>query len=326
MTDENESFRIELEPAVEENALPESQAGEQQANRPHRHPRYPDVIVEPPVATEDEEIYCPVCSYNLTGIYSGRCPECGAEFHREALIAAQQANQITLIPWDDPEEMPLKRRLSRTLRICLVSAERFAFAFAVRPRESRVATFFCFTVLAATLIGLLATLAFVSIGRLTSDPYTGLIEPLRNCCRVCAFIPLAIVTSTFFVGLFLWAYCPHYDGLRHFKPWLSIAAYAAAHFLLIAVAIPVYLLLPALIARVAIYEYMTVAFFIWAGCTALCVLTLRAVIWWRTAELKDPTFTVFVIAFLYGLSALACLYLAAPIGDGMAWTIRVFQQ
>lgn len=326
MSDETESFRIELEPAVEEKALRESRAAEQPANRSHPHPKYPAVIVEPPVATDDEEIYCPVCSYNLTGIYSGRCPECGAEFHREALIAAQQANQITLMPWDDPEEMPLKLRLFRTLRICLVSAERFAFAFAVRPRESRVASFFCITVLAATLIGLLATLTFVAITRLANDPYTGLIESLRNCCRACAFIPLAIVTSTFLVALFLWAYCPHYDGQRHFRPWLSIAAYAAAHYLLIAAAIPVYLLLPAMVARVAIYEYMVTAFFIWAGCTALCVLTLRAVIWWRTAELKDPTFTVFVIAFLYGLSALACLYLAAPIGDAIAWTIRVFQQ
>jgi uncharacterized paraquat-inducible protein A len=34
-------------------------------------------------------IVCPTCGYNLTGLKSTRCPECGSEFTLDQLIAAQ---------------------------------------------------------------------------------------------------------------------------------------------------------------------------------------------------------------------------------------------
>ncbi|MFQ5502785.1 MAG: hypothetical protein ACE5EQ_10880, partial [Phycisphaerae bacterium] len=68
---------------------------------------------------EGEGIYCPICNYNLTGILSGRCPECGSMFHREALLEAQRSNQVTLIPWECPGYMPMLQRLGQTLRISL---------------------------------------------------------------------------------------------------------------------------------------------------------------------------------------------------------------
>jgi len=72
-------------------------------------------------SSSDEEIYCPICNYNLTGIMTGRCPECGSLFDREGLMANQKANRITLIPWDDPAETLFLPRLKKTLAICLLT-------------------------------------------------------------------------------------------------------------------------------------------------------------------------------------------------------------
>ncbi|MGE5607957.1 MAG: hypothetical protein ACM359_01775 [Bacillota bacterium] len=43
-------------------------------------------------ANQVQELYCPVCNYNLFGIKSSRCPECGQEFDRLELAQPQ-------IPW-----------------------------------------------------------------------------------------------------------------------------------------------------------------------------------------------------------------------------------
>lgn len=112
-----------------------------------------DVTHTPPqIATglptsSDEEIYCPICNYNLTGILNGRCPECGSFFDRQAIMANQQANRITLIPWDDPAETEFWPRFKKTLAICLFDAKRFAFAFSVQPQRTRAYSFLWLTIL-----------------------------------------------------------------------------------------------------------------------------------------------------------------------------------
>jgi rubrerythrin len=35
------------------------------------------------------EIVCPVCGYRMAGLREARCPECGAAFTIEQLVAAQ---------------------------------------------------------------------------------------------------------------------------------------------------------------------------------------------------------------------------------------------
>lgn len=40
-------------------------------------------------------VVCPVCSYNLTGLHSSDCPECGARFTVDGLLAAQR-ERVTL--------------------------------------------------------------------------------------------------------------------------------------------------------------------------------------------------------------------------------------
>jgi hypothetical protein len=38
-------------------------------------------------------IVCPLCGYNLTGLRESRCPECGASFTLEELLAAQPTHE-----------------------------------------------------------------------------------------------------------------------------------------------------------------------------------------------------------------------------------------
>ena len=283
-------------------------------------PPEPTVII-----TEDEEIYCPVCNYNLSGIFSGRCPECGAFFDRHALIAAQQANAITLIPWDDPQEILLWPRLWRTIRISLLQAERFAFAFSVRPRESKAASFFIGVLLVAILIGAAASLALHVVARFTPDVYDGLHDPLTFICSVSWFILLTVGTTTLLTGVWLWICCPHYDGQRHFLPWLSISAYASAHYLMAAAAIPTCAILPLIVERSSEMEFLAATISIWVACAILCVCTLRAVIEWRTAEMDRSNAALYAVAFVHLATPIVNLFVGNYLGIQMAWLIRLFR-
>lgn len=40
-----------------------------------------------------DQLLCPTCGYNLTGLKGTRCPECGSEFTLDALLAAQPARR-----------------------------------------------------------------------------------------------------------------------------------------------------------------------------------------------------------------------------------------
>ena len=50
----------------------------------------------PQVLSADIELHCPVCGYSLTGLTSGRCPECGQQHDRERLTR-----------WATQPELPL---------------------------------------------------------------------------------------------------------------------------------------------------------------------------------------------------------------------------
>ena len=280
--------------------------------RPQREPRLTTVVLE------DEEIFCPICNYNLTGNDSGRCPECGSFFDRHALIAAQRADAVTLIPWDDPEEMPFLKRFRETLKICLVNAERFAFAFSVQPQESKALSFFAMVTATTIVFGWMTCAVYL----LSANPFTAGVSRLLTgvicCVVVCMHVVLSLLVGTLLSGVTLWIFCPHYDGKRHLKPWLSIAAYASAHYLMFATAIPIAALVPLVIGRPDSFEDITVVTLIWLGCATLCVLTLRAVVFFRMAEIEDYRFTIFLLAAIHVGSSLVSLYLSVSVGQWIA--------
>jgi len=42
-----------------------------------------------------DAVSCPVCGYNMTGLKEARCPECGAQFTLDQLLAAQPQREVT---------------------------------------------------------------------------------------------------------------------------------------------------------------------------------------------------------------------------------------
>ena len=54
------------------------------------------------------DLFCPHCDYNLRGLESNRCPECGREFDREKLSRSQ-------IPWSNRKQIGWVRAYWRTV-------------------------------------------------------------------------------------------------------------------------------------------------------------------------------------------------------------------
>jgi hypothetical protein len=49
-------------------------------------------------AAGTENISCPVCGYNMTGLHESRCPECGAQFTLDELLQAQPHRDHGALP------------------------------------------------------------------------------------------------------------------------------------------------------------------------------------------------------------------------------------
>lgn len=274
--------------------------------------------------THDEEIYCPLCNYNLTGVHSGRCPECGGVFHRESLIAAQKTNQITVMPWDDPERMSIIRRFGRTLAICLFNARRFAFAFSVQPQRTRAASFKLVVMLFAWLMAAIPVLVGADwVRNNRSTVFLGEPEDVLGIGLITVgMLFVAAHVLTMISALVLWLLCPHYDGRLHYGPWYAIAAYASAHWVFVGLGLPLFLLFvrwsggdPTL-ALIAMYSVMLL------GCGWLQVATISGVVKLRTAPTANRRLALLMLTLLYGVFAL----LAPVLGGLMAAVIWNFAQ
>ena len=65
-----------------------------------------------------EDLYCPNCVYNLRGLTSDRCPECGELIDRERLGLSQ-------IPWSYRREIGRRRAYWRTAWLVMFGNDRF---------------------------------------------------------------------------------------------------------------------------------------------------------------------------------------------------------
>jgi hypothetical protein len=65
--------------------------------------------------------YCPSCDYDLRGLSSDRCPECGLRIEDVAVFA---------VPWERRQEMGRMRAFARTVRLAIFSPAKLARAAA----------------------------------------------------------------------------------------------------------------------------------------------------------------------------------------------------
>jgi hypothetical protein len=84
--------------------------------------------------TLDQGLFCPACQYDLRGIGSDRCPECGFAFDRTQLSASR-------IPWLHRREIGRVRAYLRTINVFTIRSRDLAAEMA-RPVSLREAQLF----------------------------------------------------------------------------------------------------------------------------------------------------------------------------------------
>jgi hypothetical protein len=254
-----------------------------------------DTVESPVTLADDEEIYCPACTYNLTGCHAGRCPECGAYFDRPTLIAAQRAHTIALMPWDSPESMPASRRLLDTLSICLFRPTRFSHAVSTQSNLSGSSSFLMLIAAVATAGSVAGLLVNIHRGWVFRNIGLAIVS-------MAAFMLTLVFVSTLLNATLLWITCPHYDKRRRFRPWHIICRYAACHYI-IAVAVAPVLLIPIRGHENSAFNGMVILVCLAIGCTMLNALTLAAVVRARTAfHVRSPTLMKWLLMGVGGWS------------------------
>src|SRR5687768_3337208 len=107
-------------------------------------------------AVEMRELFCPVCGYDLRGIESTRCPECGGEVDRSALAASN-------IPWVHRRYLGAVRAFWKTVRTATVRPEHLG-AECARPVNYADALRFRFVVVLTVWVPVAAaTVAWLTI-------------------------------------------------------------------------------------------------------------------------------------------------------------------
>lgn len=97
----------------------------------------------------DEDLYCPECQYNLRGIGSSRCPECGTAFDRTKLAAGR-------LPWTHRRQIGTIRAYLATSWLVMTHPHRLA-AEATGPASRREALRFRAVTVGLTFVSVLVT-------------------------------------------------------------------------------------------------------------------------------------------------------------------------
>jgi hypothetical protein len=185
-------------------------------------PSEPDT---PAGSVEDEGILCPFCQYNLTGLLSGRCPECGSLIDKDRLREAQIIEFDALIPWDRPDVESWWQAFWSTAYITCGRPKRFAYAFSVQPQKTRAASYFYLCLLIAA-----AALAIPhAAGAYFSPFFSGRNVFFASFLVVMTYVAVGRWIATTLVA----AMIVHGDGQHHYRLWRTIVRYSGGHMLLL---------------------------------------------------------------------------------------------
>lgn len=126
-----------------------------------------------PQATASADLFCPECGYNLRGIESVRCPECGTGFDRATL-------SVTRIPWSHRRTIGWFKAYWRTVFCVVFRTGRFARE-ASRPVSYRDARLFRWITLVHLYVPAIILLGFlwsIDFGKPPAPPAPGIPLPI----------------------------------------------------------------------------------------------------------------------------------------------------
>ncbi len=110
-----------------------------------------------------EDLFCPACGYNLRGIDSRNCPECGREFDPATLAMSQ-------IPWVHRKEIGRLKAYFKTLWMLTFHPVRFGEE-ASRPVCLKSARRFCWVNLALVIVPVLVFFIVATRGPIHNQVY-----------------------------------------------------------------------------------------------------------------------------------------------------------
>ncbi len=255
----------------------------------------------PPSPQEDEQIFCPVCDYNLTGNLTGRCSECGATFDRDQLIEARRRSAEALMPWERAGQLSWWQRFWRTTIIGCIRPDRFALALSARPTRSHSATYFlaCLGVVCAYF------LTASAIAYLAMD-HRG--HAARETLRCDMALLATIVTATYFMALGLAVVLPMPHRPSRVKPWVEITHYAASHWMLIWACLPCIVAMAALLGAYGRPFVDPFAGIFTTAATLLWIFTLTGVIRRRLRSVGFLTAGLLALALTLTLVVLVVVF------------------
>lgn len=133
--------------------------------------------MDPPATSGDEGIRCLTCAYNLTGVASNRCPECGAPFNRRKLLRDAYLGRGPIPHWSERGDQNKWLCLLRTIVFVIFSPRKVVTSLPNRPdlRAARSFSTHCYILAAClviapllvkpgTLLGILPVLLGVFVG------------------------------------------------------------------------------------------------------------------------------------------------------------------
>jgi len=163
----------------------------------------PDTDSHPPLRSpaRDEGLRCLSCNYNLTGLPSGLCPECGRAFDVDELRRELTGGVPRPVPiWDEPQRFGRAEAFVRTALCGWFEPASFAKRFPARCRPWRPAAFcLCCHLIAYLLAGsVVGTIYLISRS-------TDLAERMVPFFRAMPFLALeALLCQVLIAGVPFW--------------------------------------------------------------------------------------------------------------------------
>lgn len=263
----------------------------------------------------DRDVYCPGCMYNLRGVASRRCPECGRPFDLARLSVSQ-------IPWVHRREIGRIGAFRKTVAMVMLRPRHLALEI-MRPVSHRHAQRFRWTVIGFVLVtlGALAAAAVWCV----HDKYA---LETRHTVTILLLPLLCAALAAIWTGLPSWFCAPKRLDREHRNRAISLSYYASGPLVLLV--IPAACWAATFVSTRAVGGFATISLGLLIASVIGSILIL---LFWLTATLtvistatrRSATGTVGIGLALLVLSLLFSTFLIGlPVAAVMYWLLMYY--